>query len=74
MALKNLYRLIFSREVAISLRFSCILILAAKVSDFRLKTLIKVSKKRRDLAAAKKWCVSVIFIRNYVALVLVPCK
>jgi len=74
MALENLYRLIFSREDAISLRFSCIFILAAKVSDFRLKTLIKVSKQRRDLVAAKKWCVSVVFIRYYVALVWISCK
>lgn len=74
MALENLYRLVFSHEGAISLRFNCILILAAKVSDFRLKTLIKVSKQRRDLVAAKKWCVSVVFIHDYVAFVWVPCK
>ena len=74
MALENLYRLIFSREGAISLKFNCILILAAKVSDFRLKTLIKVSKQRRDLVATKKWCVSVVFIRDYVGLVWISCK
>jgi len=71
MALEYLHRFILSCKYAIRLRLSLILVLAVKVSDFRLKTLIQVSKQRSDWVATKNWRHAVVFIIYYAVLVRV---